>query len=72
MSQRDLINVKDLENELLTLTEKLIPPMTSHTQGDILDGGEGRPKKEAGDKKDKTIKNEESIEKSKTQGGSSE
>ena len=36
------------------------------------EGGEkgGRPSKEADEKKDQTIKNEESIEKSKTQGGS--
>ena len=70
LSQRDLINVKDLENDVLTLTDKLIPPMTSYTQGEVLDGGDGRPTKETGEKKDKTLENEKSIEKSKTQGGS--
>ena len=69
LTQRDLVNVKDLENDVLKMTEKLIPPMTAFTQGE---GGEegGRPTKESGEKKDKTLENEKSIEKSKTQGGS--
>lgn len=80
-SQRDLVNLKDLENDVLKLGEKLIPPKTSfNSSGDEQgakggmtgEGGEngGRPTKSADDKKDQTIKNEESIEKSKTQGGS--
>ena len=70
LSQRDLVNIKDLENDVLMLTDKLIPPKTSFTDTGE-DGGEGgRPTKEVDDKKDQTIKNEESIEKSKTQGGS--
>ena len=68
-TQRDLINIKDLENDVLELTEKLIPPKTAFTQ-DGEDGGNGRPTKETGEKKDKTLENEKSIEKSKTQGGS--
>ena len=75
LSQRDLINLKDLENDVLKLTDKLIPPQTAFTQnsdGNIGEGGEqgGRPTKQADEKKDQTIKNEESVEKSKTQGGS--
>ena len=70
LSQKDLVNIKDLENDVLKLTEKLIPPKTSFTEGaDSGDEG-GRPTKSADEKKDQTIKNEESVEKSKTQGGS--
>ena len=70
LSQKDLVNIKDLENDVLQLTEKLIPPKTSFTDTGE-DGGEGgRPTKEADEKKDQTIKNEESVEKSNTQGGS--
>lgn len=68
-SQRDLVNIKDLENDVLKLTEKLIPPQTAYTQtGEGGDNG-GRPAKEVEEKKEQTIKNEESIEKSHTQGG---
>ena len=81
-SQRDLVNLKDLENDVLKLGDKLIPPKTSFnsggeekedTKGGMTgEGGEegGRPTKSEDEKKDQTIKNEESIEKSKTQGGS--
>ena len=69
LSQKDLVNLKDLENDVLKLTEKLIPPKSSFTStGEDSEGG--RPEKDADEKKDQTIKNEESIEKSKTQGGS--
>ena len=84
-SQKDLVNLKDLENDVLRLGEKLIPPANSFTGGKqeeeedskganpmTGEGGDqgGRPSKEADDKKDQTIKNEESIAKSNTQGGS--
>ena len=70
LTQRDLVNIKDLENDVLELTDKLIPPLTAFTQDGS--GGEegGRPTKESGEKRDQTLKNEKSIEKSKTQGGS--
>jgi hypothetical protein len=69
LSQRDLVNLKDLENDVLGLADKLIPPKTSFTDnGENGDGG--RPTKESGEKTDKTLENEKSIEKSKTQGGS--
>ena len=70
LSQRDLVNIKDLENDVLGLTDKLIPPKTSFTDGAEAGDEGGRPTKDAGEKKDQTVKNEESIEKSKTQGGS--
>ena len=82
-SQKDLVNLKDLENDVLKLGEKLVPPRTSFNSGgnegkegnkpgNTGEGGDegGRPSKSAEEKKDQTIKNEESIEKSKTQGGS--
>ena len=89
-SQKDLVNLKDLENDVLKLNERLLPPSNSFTGGGNSgnkdeeeekeaksnpmtgEGGEegGRPEKSADEKKDQTIRNEESIEKSKTQGGS--
>jgi hypothetical protein len=80
-----LVNLKDLENDVLKLGEKLIPPANSFTGGKqeeegadqkkngmTGEGGDegGRPEKSDDEKKDKTLENEESIEKSKTQGGS--
>lgn len=70
LSQKDLVNIKDLENDVLGLTDKLIPPQTSFTNANEGEDEGGRPTKSADEKKDQTIKNEESIEKSKTQGGS--
>jgi hypothetical protein len=52
LSQKDLVNIKDLENDVLQLTEKLIPPKTSFTDsGETGDEG-GRPTKTADEKKD--------------------
>lgn len=68
LSQKDLSNVKDLENDVLKLTDKLIPPMTAFTQTEAEGGG--RPTKTSSDKADKTIENEKSKEKSTVQGGS--
>jgi hypothetical protein len=72
LSQRDLVNLKDLENDVLKLHDKLIPPANAFTGGTTGEGGDegGRPTKSEDEKRDQTIKNEESIEKSKTQGGS--
>ena len=44
MSQRDFGNLKDLENNVLKLGEKLIPPSTSYTQSgdDNKDGNSGK------------------------------
>ncbi|MBP3664965.1 MAG: hypothetical protein J6J03_07380 [Tyzzerella sp.] len=86
LSQRDLGNLKDLENKVLLLGEKLIPPSTSYTQTTSKDGdgtskegepgeeGEqkpvdtnpdqgGRPAKEEGEKADKTLEKEKSLDK---------
>lgn len=63
MSQKDLGNIKDLENDVLKLGEKLIPPATSYTQG--AEGPEkgGRPGKEDSEKADKTLEKEKSLDK---------
>jgi hypothetical protein len=61
LSQKDFGNLKDLENHVLKLGEKLIPPSTSYTQStqsgepvqtDIDEGG--RPTKEDGEKAEVT------------------
>ena len=51
LSQRDLGNLKDLENDVLKLGEKLIPPSTSYTQS--ANEGDGNSEEDA-DGKGKT------------------
>jgi hypothetical protein len=80
LSQKDLVNIKDLENKVLLLGEKLIPLSTSYTQsgdGTSNDDGSGkegkpvdtdpdqggRPSKEEGEKADKTLEKEKSLDK---------
>lgn len=58
LSQKDLINIKELENEALKLTEVLKPLSSSYTQS----GEVGRPKLPLDEKSPKTIQNEESID----------
>lgn len=61
LSPRNLRDIKDLENTLLELTDKLIPLQTSYTQSSTESDGEvGAPKKDVDDKSEKTIQNEES------------
>ena len=59
-SQKQLSDIKDLENTLMKLDEKLIPLSSAYTQSgnDV-----GRPAKDNEDKSDKTIANEESLDK---------
>lgn len=72
MSQKDLPNIKDLENDILKLNEKLKPLETSYTQGNdkgTTDNPKGgRPELQSNEKSEKTIINEESQ--SRTGGGS--
>lgn len=92
MTQRDLVSIKDLENDLLKLGDRLKPLSTSYTQsasGDKSEDGDeengegkpqknptngtdvdegGRPPKKEEEKADKTIQNEESLDR--TGGGS--
>ena len=58
ISQRELSSVKDLENDVLKLREKLQPLSTSYTET----GNVGRPEKDAQDKSAKTIANEKSLD----------
>jgi hypothetical protein len=66
-SQKDLVNLKELENDVLKLNDKLIPPSNSFTGGKLGEGKEGeganpmtgeggdqggRPSKDADEKKD--------------------
>ena len=59
LSQKDLVNVKKLENTLLGLKDLLIPLDSSYTQakGDV-----GRPPLSNDEKSPKTIQNEESLD----------
>lgn len=58
ISQRELNNIKDLENDVLKLKEKLMPLSTAFTET----GNVGRPEKDAQDKSAKTVANEESLD----------
>lgn len=60
LTQKDLINIKDLENEVLELRDKLLPLSTSYTEAAGTEVG--RPEKAEGQKSDKTIKNQTSID----------
>ena len=60
LSQRDIVNLKELENDVLKLGEKLIPLSSSYTQSS--DNSAGRPKLDDSKKAEKTIKNEESLD----------
>ena len=60
LSQRDIVNLKELENDVLKLGEKLIPLSSSYTQSS--DNSTGRPRLDDSEKAEKTIKNEESLD----------
>lgn len=68
MSQKDIISIKDLENDLLKITDKLRPPQNSYTQSgnstQIDDEKKnGAPEKKPEDQTTKTEQNKKSIEK---------
>lgn len=69
VSQRDLGNLKDLENDVLKLGDKLIPLQSAFTQSAAGGREAGRPEKDLDQKSQKTIQNEKSLEKQ-GQGGS--
>lgn len=58
LSQKDLVNLKNLENDTLGLRDILIPLESSYTQSS---NDVGRPEKKLDDKAPKTLQNEESI-----------
>ena len=68
LSQKDLINIKDLENDVLKMGEKLKPLQTAYTQSGSDTEESGRPKKKEEEKAEQTHKNEESLDR--TGGGS--
>lgn len=59
-SQKDIIGIKELENDVLKLDKKLVPLSSAYTQTSGSDGG--RPKKEQDEKSEKTIENETSLD----------
>lgn len=59
-SQRDILNVKTLENDVLNLTEKFIPLNSSYTQS-AGSNPVGAPKKTDDEKAPQTLKNDESA-----------
>lgn len=61
-SQRDLLDIKKLENESLDLIKQLIPLQSSFTQSAADSSENGAPKKENENKADQTIKNEKSLD----------
>ena len=62
LSQKELGNLKDLENDVLELGEKLIPLSTSFTESSTGTGQVGRPEKDLEDKSEKTVANQEAID----------
>lgn len=74
LNQKEIVNIKDLENNVLKLGEIFIPLSSSYTQSnkqtaaDAKDGP-GAPEKKLEDKSEKTIQNEDSLD---NQGGSNE
>lgn len=70
-SQKEFTNIKDLENKLLKLEDKLVPLHSSHTESGNKTGQVGRPKKSLEDMSDKTAANQESLDRggSSTNGG---
>lgn len=59
LSQKDLVNLKHLENDALGLTELLIPLASSYTQSS---NEVGAPEKKLEEKAPKTLQNEESLD----------
>lgn len=59
ITQKDLVNIKDLENSALKLVDKLIPLSSAYTQGA---GQVGRPELPTDQKSQKTIQNEQSLD----------
>lgn len=70
-SQRQFLNLKTLETDVLKLEEKLIPLSSSYTQSQNGTGQVGRPRKEQEEKSERTIQNETSKDKQ-TEGGSTD
>ena len=69
INQKDLGDLKDLENDVLELDKKLLPLSSAYTQsGDSTSSNDtpkkdiGRPKKDQEDKEATTIQKEDSLD----------
>ena len=69
INQSDLIDLKKLENELLQLEDVLKPLQSAYTQSAANQKESGAPKKEEDAKSDKTIQNQDSLDKGGTNNG---
>ena len=61
VSQKDLMNLKDLENDVLELSKILLPLQSAYTQSNST-GQVGRPALPVEEKSPKTIQNEQSLD----------
>lgn len=61
IKQSSFLDLMELENDILKLSEQMVPLQSSNTQSPEAAGANGRPAKAAGDKAGQTIKNEESA-----------
>ena len=62
VSQKDLMNLKGLENDVLKLDRILLPLQSSYTQSGTGTGQVGRPPLPVEEKSPKTIQNEQSLD----------
>lgn len=62
VSQKDLMNLKGLENDVLKLDKILLPLQSSYTQSKTGTGQVGRPPLPVEEKSPKTIQNEQSLD----------
>lgn len=65
-SQKTFMSLKELENDVLDITTKLIPPTSAYTQSGSAakpDSDVGAPEKDPSEKKETTLGKEESLDK---------
>lgn len=62
ISQRELMGLKELENDVLELQDVLVPLSSSYTQSGSTGEGAGRPEKDPSEKSPKTEANEKAID----------
>ena len=62
ISQRELVGLKELENDVLELGNILVPLASSYTQSSTKGEGAGRPEKDPSELSPKTEANEEAID----------
>ena len=65
LNQAEIVDIKSLENDLLSLHDKLIPLQSSHTQsedGSTTEDGKKVNEKQETKKSDRTLENEQSLD----------